>query len=470
MRIRLFLVALMALLVGAVNAQPTCPSGLEGDNCTLYQTALVNTATAQSFTMDFEIDLSFDITMMTISLTAEGSGPLVLDGEGNIIAARLDMPEAAVNMGFMGGSSEGAASFILVDEVIFFGMGEDLDSLTWESVTVEELGGREAIDLTVSGMASVDFAAEFGMGTDVPETAEWTRTDDATTPDGETAIQLSSVITGGDLMAGMDEAMEEMDEMEGMGDMGALFGGMAGTFDVDNNLFIDPESNRLIAASILSTISMDMSGMMEGMEETEGMEGMGDLFGDMGGTTTVAVAFSGFDESYDIQAPADAEPMDEMTISAINFGALPDLMSNYFTNAVTMSGGMGGDMGMGGMFGGDSMFFDNCTTTGYTPADAGTLSIGDAVTDALAAGDTDLWTFNGEAGQIVTISMSSDPVDTYLELFGPDGEGLTYNDDFEGFNSQITSFELPASGEYTIAACGYSTFDEGEYNLELSDS
>jgi hypothetical protein len=76
------------------------------------------------------------------------------------------------------------------------------------------------------------------------------------------------------------------------------------------------------------------------------------------------------------------------------------------------------------------------------------------------------WTFEGEAGQVVTISCDATPgegTDPRINLLGPDGEWLTANDDSElGTASLIESFELPESGIYVIKVDVFST---GEYSL-----
>lgn len=76
-------------------------------------------------------------------------------------------------------------------------------------------------------------------------------------------------------------------------------------------------------------------------------------------------------------------------------------------------------------------------------------------------------TFDGESGQSVTIDMSSASGDTYLYLYGPDGNRVASNDDYQGLDSQITA-TLDDTGAYTIIA---TSFDDGatfDYELSLS--
>ncbi|MCG8363233.1 MAG: PPC domain-containing protein [Pseudanabaenales cyanobacterium] len=68
----------------------------------------------------------------------------------------------------------------------------------------------------------------------------------------------------------------------------------------------------------------------------------------------------------------------------------------------------------------------------------------------------DEYSFEGEVGQIVTITMASEEFDTLLILLDPDGEEIAVNDDYGGtLNSTIVT-TLPTSGSYTILAGSYS--------------
>jgi hypothetical protein len=60
-------------------------------------------------------------------------------------------------------------------------------------------------------------------------------------------------------------------------------------------------------------------------------------------------------------------------------------------------------------------------------------------------------------------------MDTYLELFAPDGVRVATDDDGGGgSNATIVVFELPLSGTYRIIARGHSDEDVGEYELALT--
>jgi hypothetical protein len=80
------------------------------------------------------------------------------------------------------------------------------------------------------------------------------------------------------------------------------------------------------------------------------------------------------------------------------------------------------------------------------------------------------WVLEGRAGDVVNISMigHGDLTDTYLELYGPEGDLLTSNDDsLNDAFARILNYVLPESGTYTIVASGYSGL-VGPYHLTLA--
>ena len=112
-------------------------------------------------------------------------------------------------------------------------------------------------------------------------------------------------------------------------------------------------------------------------------------------------------------------------------------------------------------------------------AGGGSIAYGETVsgviTDDAYAQD---WTFQGNAGDVVTITMidisTGDTLDPYLYLLGPDGSEIASNDDAEAdiglFNSQIVGVTLPVSGTYTIRATRFGEdfgSSTGEYTLTL---
>lgn len=102
--------------------------------------------------------------------------------------------------------------------------------------------------------------------------------------------------------------------------------------------------------------------------------------------------------------------------------------------------------------------------SGYLLRRWGTLEPGDAI----AGDDTyyDEYTFSGEAGQQVTITLESQEFDTYLLLGDSNGNLIDSNDDISASNtnSRITA-TLPSTGIYQIIVNSYSPSDQGDYVL-----
>ncbi|MCX7682479.1 MAG: PPC domain-containing protein [Anaerolineae bacterium] len=98
----------------------------------------------------------------------------------------------------------------------------------------------------------------------------------------------------------------------------------------------------------------------------------------------------------------------------------------------------------------------------------GRLSYGQPAQATLEAGARHHWQFEGQQGDIVTISMipTGEWWDTYLALFAPSGKLLTSDDD-SGVESSsaIIEFALPATGVYRVLARGYGASDAGAYRI-----
>ncbi len=90
----------------------------------------------------------------------------------------------------------------------------------------------------------------------------------------------------------------------------------------------------------------------------------------------------------------------------------------------------------------------------------------------LRQGEEHRYTFVAQAGQAVTVRMEALPggsLDSYLELYGPDGTLLVANDDGgSGVDSQLDNVVLPRDGEYTVVAVGFNRASTGSYSLQMS--
>lgn len=98
------------------------------------------------------------------------------------------------------------------------------------------------------------------------------------------------------------------------------------------------------------------------------------------------------------------------------------------------------------------------------------ISIGDTVEGTLTTSQPQMrYTFSGEAGQIVTITLASEDFDAYLTLEDAGGMYVASDDDSAGNrNSRIGPLPLPANGTYTIIAASLYGSDTGDYTLTLA--
>lgn len=78
------------------------------------------------------------------------------------------------------------------------------------------------------------------------------------------------------------------------------------------------------------------------------------------------------------------------------------------------------------------------------------------------------YTFQGQAGDIADISMSSGSIDTYLLITGPDGEVAGENDDTGQDTDSRLVRGLTQDGVYTIWAGSFSGEETGSFTLSLS--
>ncbi|MEM6838608.1 MAG: tetratricopeptide repeat protein [Cyanobacteria bacterium P01_C01_bin.120] len=74
-------------------------------------------------------------------------------------------------------------------------------------------------------------------------------------------------------------------------------------------------------------------------------------------------------------------------------------------------------------------------------------------------------TFEGMAGETISIEMVSAAFDTYLILVGPDGVTVVQDDDSGGNTNARIVTTLPSTGPYQIIANSYSSGETGEYTL-----
>jgi hypothetical protein len=101
----------------------------------------------------------------------------------------------------------------------------------------------------------------------------------------------------------------------------------------------------------------------------------------------------------------------------------------------------------------------------------GSIEPGETIEGELAFGERSEWTFDGVAGQMVTISLTSEEFDSYLELLGPGRSSLIADDDGGGFpHAMIDGFVLPETGLYTIIVRSFGDRGGGVFLLTLEEA
>ncbi len=79
-----------------------------------------------------------------------------------------------------------------------------------------------------------------------------------------------------------------------------------------------------------------------------------------------------------------------------------------------------------------------------------------------------VYTFEGKAGERVTIDMTSDEIDPYLILVGPNGREVAQNDDGGGGTNARIVATLPSTGTYMLIANSAQSGEAGKYSLRAS--
>ncbi len=100
----------------------------------------------------------------------------------------------------------------------------------------------------------------------------------------------------------------------------------------------------------------------------------------------------------------------------------------------------------------------------------GQIQIGQTI-ESILGNSQDSWTFNGVAGEIVSIVLlpEDDQFDAILNLYGPDGTRLVALDEgFSGDAEVISGYELPIVGQYAIVVRSFAE-EGGSYSLSLDE-
>jgi hypothetical protein len=102
--------------------------------------------------------------------------------------------------------------------------------------------------------------------------------------------------------------------------------------------------------------------------------------------------------------------------------------------------------------------------------DGGRLEINQSLEATLRPGGEDLWVFNGQAGQIISIILSPGaPFDAVFTLYAPDGSKIaTLDEGYSGDAEILAFYPLPATGDYTIAVKSFGD-NGGRYTLAVDE-
>ncbi len=110
---------------------------------------------------------------------------------------------------------------------------------------------------------------------------------------------------------------------------------------------------------------------------------------------------------------------------------------------------------------------ENVSATTTILQERGQLQIGDA-TLPNDGSLFDTYAFEGQAGQMVTITLESGEFDTYVIVVDASGTALAQNDDIsEGNTNSHLRFRLPYSGRYQIIVNSYDKTGLGRYTLTI---
>jgi hypothetical protein len=144
-----------------------------------------------------------------------------------------------------------------------------------------------------------------------------------------------------------------------------------------------------------------------------------------------------------------------------------------FVTSFSIDGARNVSLGLGGITGGS----ETIDYSGRLPS-AIPLTPGQVVRGTISMENKfDVYTFNGTAGQVVTIDMlkTQGNLDTNLFLVSPSLLEAARNDDAVAgvTDSRINAFTLPETGQYIILATHYGTVygaTTGTYELRLTQN
>ena len=102
--------------------------------------------------------------------------------------------------------------------------------------------------------------------------------------------------------------------------------------------------------------------------------------------------------------------------------------------------------------------------------DGGRIEINQSLEATLRPGGEDMWVFNGQAGQIISIILTPNaPFDAVFTLYAPDGSKIaTLDEGYSGDAEILAFYTLLSSGDYTIAVKSFGE-NGGRYTLAVDE-
>lgn len=109
-------------------------------------------------------------------------------------------------------------------------------------------------------------------------------------------------------------------------------------------------------------------------------------------------------------------------------------------------------------------------------SDLGVISVGESFEGSLTSDEPSMtFALQGEAGQVVSLTLTSDDFDTYLTVLDSSGNVVAFNDDSNGErNSRIPNVTLPENDSYSVLVESYgqhvgSSAQEGDFVLSVGE-
>lgn len=333
------MIMLWLLVAGMTTAQENCPAGLSGDDCAVFNNiAAVTMAEVNAFAVDFDIQIGNQMgAIQSIDITASGSG-IFLIADGVVTAAKVDITSAEIGIGGMlafattANTATGVGSFVLLDDIMYFGSGTDPDQLTWASINLADYPD-ETVDWRFVEMAG-------NLRFDVPG-LEWV----AENRDGVLVFEASDVF---DLSE--DGFFDEI-VTDSSAHLLATLGTadqIEGTLAVTHRIAVDVETGYLASLTLSSDVTADMETLLPETEDDDNenrtmLESM--FIGEAISNSVLNVDFRDYNESFEVTAPQDAIDLnnspDEMASMTVNFtllsgrDGLAAIIGTYFSSQAT---------------------------------------------------------------------------------------------------------------------------------------